>query len=276
MTTDTSDWQVAGRRKRAPRKQTKHPSIDADVGNSCDQLRRITDAMHELRAEDFWCDWKALLLRQLCSKFDGGDTTACLRGSPQDCVCYGLGSFSSCVSARYQLALLLLLLEALQIPVAQCCVYDPVFSTTEKETLGTLGFVVLTENEEGKRAVCKRTVFYLMHCGKALYNNLLWKNWKPHTLTKLLIIGNSFHGIQERMLQRELERDYAYLSAAMNMCEETPMPCSPRFSDVFNDTSLIQFPAEQPSELPQSTWDDSQEPHYQHCQDLEIIRRDES
>jgi len=32
-----------------------------------------------------------------------------------DCVCYGLGSFSSCVSARYQLAMLLLLLEAGQV-----------------------------------------------------------------------------------------------------------------------------------------------------------------
>lgn len=31
------------------------------------------------------------------------------------CVCYGLGSFSSCVSARYQLAMLLLLLEALRV-----------------------------------------------------------------------------------------------------------------------------------------------------------------
>lgn len=32
-----------------------------------------------------------------------------------ECVCYGLGSFSSCVSARYQLAMLLLLLDAQQV-----------------------------------------------------------------------------------------------------------------------------------------------------------------
>lgn len=32
-----------------------------------------------------------------------------------DCVCYGLGSFSSCVAARYQLAMLLLLLDAGQV-----------------------------------------------------------------------------------------------------------------------------------------------------------------
>ena len=32
-----------------------------------------------------------------------------------ECVCYGLGPFSSCVSARYQLAVMLLLLEALEV-----------------------------------------------------------------------------------------------------------------------------------------------------------------
>lgn len=32
-----------------------------------------------------------------------------------ECVCYGLGSFSSSVSARYQLAMLLLLLDAGQV-----------------------------------------------------------------------------------------------------------------------------------------------------------------
>lgn len=32
-----------------------------------------------------------------------------------ECVCYGLGPFSSCVSARFQLAMLLLLLEAAQV-----------------------------------------------------------------------------------------------------------------------------------------------------------------
>lgn len=34
-----------------------------------------------------------------------------------ECVCYGLGNFSSSVSARYQLAMLLLLLDALQVNV---------------------------------------------------------------------------------------------------------------------------------------------------------------
>ncbi|XP_063050279.1 SRR1-like protein [Engraulis encrasicolus] len=193
-------------------------------------------------------------------------------GGVQESVCYGLGSFSTCVTARYQLALLLLLLDALEIAVERCSVYDPVFSTSECETLRNLGFKVILENEEGKRAVHQPTLFYLMHCGKALYNNLLWRNWNCHDLVNLVVIGNSFLGIQERTLQRELERDYPYLLTATGVCEETALPCSQRFLDVFNDTSLIRFRPESLRQLPASSWTDPEEPQYQHCQDLEIIR----
>uniref|UniRef100_A0A673HRG3 SRR1 domain containing n=1 Tax=Sinocyclocheilus rhinocerous TaxID=307959 RepID=A0A673HRG3_9TELE len=149
----------------------------------------------------------------------------------------GLGHFASCVSSEY-------------------------------DALKELGFTVLTENEEGKRAVYQPTLFYLMHCGKALYNNLLWRNWTPQTLPKLIIIGNSFHGIQERMIQREFERDYS------GVCDETSLPCSPRFLDVFSDTALIQFPLENRNKLPECMWIEPSEPLYQHCQDLEIIQKE--
>ncbi|KAI2662012.1 SRR1-like protein [Labeo rohita] len=144
----------------------------------------------------------------------------------------------------------------------------------EREALKELGFIVLTENEEGKRAVYQPTLFYLMHCGKALYNNLLWRNWTPQMLKKILIIGNSFHGIQERMLQREFERDYSFLSNVISVCDEASLPCSPRFLDVFNDTALIQFPLENLNKLPESIWTEPSEPLYQHCQDLEIIQKE--
>lgn len=47
----------------------------------------------------------------------------------------------------------------------------------------------------------KPTLFYLMHCGKALYNNLLWKNWSLRGLYQLVIIGNSFNGMRERFVE---------------------------------------------------------------------------
>ncbi|XP_062398989.1 SRR1-like protein [Sardina pilchardus] len=275
-----NEWQVAGRRKGSSSRKKKTPTVCAvdlpvpEAGDSHRDQQRIIQAVNELRGEDFWSEWKDLLTGRLSNTGPCRGQTGVQSERLQDCVCYGLGSFSTCVSARYQLALLLLLLDALKIPVERCSVYDPVFSLTECETLRALGFSVLTENEEGKRVVHQPTLLYLMHCGKALYNNLLWKNWSSQALPKLLIVGNSFIGIQERMLQRELQRDYAYLCTAMSVCEETALPCSQRFLDVFNDTALICFTPQSLSQLPESTWADPEEPQYQHCPDLEIIRRE--
>lgn len=53
--------------------------------------------------------------------------------------------------------------------------------------------------QEGRRSVGgEPTVFYMPHCGTALYNNLLWSNWSVDALAKVLIIGNSFRGLEER------------------------------------------------------------------------------
>ncbi|XP_056585866.1 SRR1-like protein isoform X3 [Triplophysa dalaica] len=234
------DWQVAGRRKGASRR-IKHLKTDSRQVSECQvDKQRTINAMNELRGEDFWLQWRDVLSEHLLS-------SASVSSKKNEdvylkhCVCYGLGNFASCISARYQLAMLLLLLETLQ---------------------------------EGKRAVSQPTLFYLMHCGKALYNNLLWKNWSPQTLPNIVIIGNSFHGIQERMLQREFERDYSFLSYVIRVCEETSLACSQRFLDVFNDTALVQFPPENLNRLGDCTWTETSEPLYQHCKDLEIILRE--
>ncbi|XP_017323906.1 SRR1-like protein [Ictalurus punctatus] len=270
---DSSEWKSVRRGRGGARKgklsQLEKTQAPESVDRERDK-RRITEAINELKCEDFWPEWKEIFSGCLAETVDKTvEGTDCI----MECICYGLGNFSSCVSARYQLAMLLLLLEALQIHVGWCSLYDPVFTVSECETLRELGFAVLIENEEGKRAVCHPTLFYLMHCGKALYNNLLWKNWSPQILPKVTIIGNSFLGIQERMLQRELERDYRFLSDVTNVCEETSLPCSQRFLDVFNDTALIRFPLNKLHQLPKSMWDEPSEPQYEHCQDLEIIQR---
>lgn len=110
------------------------------------------------------------------------------------------------------------------MPPARCALFDPAFSAREAAALRALGLCLLTENEvrrapgfaghrghgsavtgsavpaqEGKHGVDgAATLFYMVHCGKALYNNLLWSNWSPAALSKLVIIGNSFRGIEER------------------------------------------------------------------------------
>ncbi|KAL4646533.1 SRR1-like protein isoform X1 [Arapaima gigas] len=282
MAGNDGEWQRVRRRGRAARAApTCAESLreQVDAGKPADARRaqeRLKEAMVDLTCEGFWRNWKEILTRYLAAEDPNHKDLEC------DCVCYGLGRFLSCVSSRYQLAMLLLLLEALKvsslvnrltIPPNRCSIFDPVFSVAEREVLRSLGLTVLTENEEGKRPVNKPTLFYLMHCGTALYNNLLWSNWSPQALPLLTIVGNSFQGLQERMAQQDLQRDYSFIADLMCVCQETPLPCPPRFLDVFNDTALLRFPSRRLASLPPHTWSHVQEPQYLHCLDLEIIQR---
>lgn len=175
--------------------------------------------------------------------------------------------------------------------------------------LGLYGILFPSAPQEGKRLVTRPTLFYMMHCGKALYNNLLWRNWSRETLPLFTIIGNSFSGIQDRcvqdvcrgicvwacrskrqtfwhwhfvfyasirMVEREFQRDYIYMAQALGVCEQRPLPCPSHLLDVFNDTAVITFPPCNLGKLPQSTWVEPPEPQYQHCPDLEIILRESS
>ena len=49
------------------------------------------------------------------------------------------------------------------------------------------------------------TLFYMPHCGIAMYNNLLWANWDPSTLSKIAIIGNRFSGYNQRYIKYNTE-----------------------------------------------------------------------
>ncbi|XP_078237989.1 SRR1-like protein isoform X1 [Pogona vitticeps] len=188
------------------------------------------------------------------------------------CVCYGLGNFSSCVKARYQLAFLLLLLQELQIPHRCCHIFDPVFSELEIKVLNSLGLTVLLENEEGKRAVCAPTLFYMIHCGKALYNNLLWRNWSLEALPRMVIVGNSFRGMEERVPAKILQQEYPYIAKILEATREAALPSHPQYLEVFNDTSVHCFLLNKLRALPREIWECQEEPFYQEGDQLEIIQ----
>lgn len=65
--------------------------------------------------------------------------------------------------------------------------------------------IVFSENEEGKWSICGEfIIFYMFYCGMVLYNNFLWSNWLVDVFFKMVIIGNSFKGFEERLLVRIL------------------------------------------------------------------------
>ena len=62
---------------------------------------------------------------------------------------------------------------------------------------------ILLYFQEGCRTVNSCTIFYKPHCGRALYNNLLWSNWSCNKLSNIILIGNSFNAMQERFSKSE-------------------------------------------------------------------------
>ncbi|KAI8497628.1 hypothetical protein Bbelb_249340 [Branchiostoma belcheri] len=181
-------------------------------------------------------------------------------------VCYGLGRFSSCVTARYQLGFLLLLRDVLDVP-SSCHVYDPVFSSSEKVLLQKLGCQLILENEEGKRRVDRKTLFYMPHCGKPLYNNLLWANWGQQ-LRNVVILGNSLSNMALRCPNQELEKAAFYIHSILDHTKEFPLPNNFHFQDIFNDLSLHVFPV---AAIPPSLWQQTTEPVYDLDWQEEII-----
>uniref|UniRef100_A0A5F8G6D3 SRR1 domain containing n=1 Tax=Monodelphis domestica TaxID=13616 RepID=A0A5F8G6D3_MONDO len=195
------------------------------------------------------------------------------RTSHFKCVCYGIGKFASCVIARNQLAFLLLFLEKLQIPRNHCYIFDPLFNELEISVLNAFGLTVLNENEEGKRNICgEPTIFYMIHCGTALYNNLLWSNWSVDSLSKVMIIGNSFKGIEAKLLTRILQENYPYVAKILKGIEEIEFPQTSQYMDVFNDTAILWFPLQNLKEFPSEMWTFQDGPVYSETEELEIIR----
>ncbi|XP_052781042.1 SRR1-like protein [Mya arenaria] len=223
-------------------------------------IKRLTEIKYDLSSTQFYKN----LNDSLRSHFE-----EC--GTNLDIVCYGLGSFVESYIAKYQLALLHALRENLQVRSEQCEVYDPIFTADEKGVLDELGFTVLSKNEEGKRQCNpdRTTLFYLPHCGKALYNNVLWANWGPQ-LGRVVIVGNSFDSMIERTPQRILEHTANYVVKIKQYTKESPLAVPDQYNDVFNDTSVMSFPDDLLQEVDSDIWKENAEPVYE-TDDAEIV-----
>ncbi len=114
----------------------------------------------------------------------------------QSVVCYGLGNFSFITNSRYQLCLLLALKERLNL--SEIIVYDPVFTESEISVLRSFGFEVQAQNDQCCYEVKhKKVLFFMVHCGAAMYNNVLWSNFSFDSVSNCVILGNSFSSLLE-------------------------------------------------------------------------------
>ncbi|RUS34267.1 hypothetical protein BC938DRAFT_481524 [Jimgerdemannia flammicorona] len=153
-----------------------------------------------------------------------------------DIVCYGVGSMHQSRNAQFQFALMLIMRETLQID-GKVYIFDPVMTHIDRQLLEHYGVELISENEQAKRAVHAMTLFYMPHCNKVLYSNLLSANWNAQALEKVVIIGNRF-GFQT---DSHLRREAPYMILAVPLVACTPLPTEFDNNMIFNDLCVHIF-----------------------------------
>jgi hypothetical protein len=162
-------------------------------------------------------------------------------------ICYGLGSVDDNLSSRHQLALLILFIEDIkihfnEIEIDEIEVYDPLFNQNDLYLLeNLLKFNVPRINTQCMRNIdnSSTTIFYMPHCPKSLYNNVLYSNWSPSLLNKIIIIGNSFKSLAFNY--SGMESNYGFLNDSLNFLNETQLDFECEFSLAFYGQSIHQF-----------------------------------
>ncbi|KAE9125754.1 hypothetical protein PF007_g6247 [Phytophthora fragariae] len=183
---------------------------------------------------------------------------------------YGLGSFCASSNAVHQLGFLVALKEALDAGETTATtsadriqhraeIFDPAMNKSDAAIAASLDVSVIEDNEHGRRRVARNTVFFMPHCGKTLYENVLACNWGP-SMAKLVIIGNSFSAYGDRVLAAQ-ERQELLLVRVLPYLEEVPLSCGvtkahadfARYEAAFNDLSAHRFPSSSLAGRPAST-----------------------
>ncbi|KAL4226485.1 hypothetical protein ACF0H5_014468 [Mactra antiquata] len=230
--------------------------------NSHFSVKTIQDIRFDLRETKFYQDTLGCV-KKIINEISETDCTV-------EIVCYGLGNFIESYIARYQLALLVALRENLKESTCiDCDIYDPVFTEEECQILDELEFNVLKQNQEAKHRIKDNavTLFYMPHCGKALYNNVLWSNWGLQ-LRNAVIIGNSFSRMIECTPSRILEKTAMYIIKIEQYTEEVSWQVPDDYQDIFNDTSIHTFISL--DTVKDDVWNNSPEPVYDN-DEAEII-----
>ena len=130
-------------------------------------------------------------------------------------ICYGLGSFCSTIDSLYQLSLLIHLKKFFN--PKKVYIFDPVFNKNEINFLRSeLKYELIEKNEKCIHSLDSSSdelvMFFMPHCDKSLFNNILWSNWDINSLKNILIFGNSFERISESISSLKIaKRFYRYL-----------------------------------------------------------------
>lgn len=183
---------VSSPAKEAQKQAWAPTDLEIDTQRESKLMQKMHTCLKKVETSKFY----DLFLTQI----QGPEVSSCfsrvLGSEPKmDMVIYGIGSIESFEAPRLQLSLAILMKRNLEW-VGDVEVFDPVLSATETRVMESLGCLIMSANEEGRREALKPTLFFMPHCEAVLYQNLLEANWNIDGLRNLALFGNSFESYE--------------------------------------------------------------------------------
>lgn len=107
-----------------------------------------------------------------------------------DIICFGIGDFFNSFPSACQLAVLSLLRK--DPNVVDCKLHDPILLQYSEihSFLRKFSVNFIEKNTECKHEIIRETFFFMPHCSKGMYNNVLFSNWEMERLKRITIYGN--------------------------------------------------------------------------------------
>ncbi|XP_055381289.1 SRR1-like protein isoform X2 [Condylostylus longicornis] len=153
-------------------------------------------------------------------------------------ICLGIGPFSFNIDCLHQLAFFMILIKKFDIRDVEF--YDPVLTEHEKIFLTSKNIKITPENYEGFYSIDSSTLVCLPHCPVELTNNILWQNWSPNSLSKIVLLCNSIDEVLAKNSETANE-NYKELKKISSCIKEFPLENNYCFRDIFNNMAFHLF-----------------------------------
>lgn len=276
---------VVNNRKRRQRKKYKSNKNDYKLNDfeiECNFITTIDNINHKIDSciEDLKTNYiqKVLLSFKRCFELKTIDKSIdnSIDIRFDSIICYGLGNFTTNKTSLYQLSLLLVMKQLFDCN--NVYIYDPVFTQNETNILiNKLSINLIEFNEESIHSIdsCdKRVLFFMPHCDKSLFNNLLWSNWDSNKLNNIFIFGNSFNNMLETIISQIDLQSFSYLlniTKFDNVLIECNIENDFIDKEVFNDLSIHAFNKENINEEKLKHYFKNQKPLYNDNESGDLI-----
>mmetsp|Transcript_15813 Transcript_15813/g.64604 ORF Transcript_15813/g.64604 Transcript_15813/m.64604 type:complete len:206 (-) Transcript_15813:2320-2937(-) len=152
---------------------------------------------------------------------------------------YGLGSFCNSRESRRQIVFAKALVSHLKI-LGDVLVFEPQFHEYDSILAKELAFTASTFSDDALFSASTPTLFFMPHCPRQLYNNVLQSNWKATQLSNVMIIGNKFSNYYLQIRPRQM-RSYLETSEAVMEEKAIDVEYKTEWFNAFNDQAVITF-----------------------------------